>query len=631
MDQARFEQMVARLERESDASPRSYQLKVAALALLGFLILALIVGVAGFGLVLLAGIAVATLLTGGKALILLFKLGKLLLVLAIPLWLLVRSASQALFTRLPPPQGLELRRAEAPALFAAMDGMRRGMKGPRFHHVLVTDEMNAAVVQRPLFGLFGFPRNYLILGLPLLEALSAEEALAVVAHEYGHLAGSHSRFAAYIYRLRHSWGTIQAVAQQWQGWTGRPLQRIVGWYAPYFNAYTFVLARANEYQADAASAELVGAGVAASALKRVNISASQYDAFVESTLTTIRDLPAPPADLSAQWAARALQAPPAERAEQWLRRALERESQASDTHPVLRERLRALTGHAVSASELPAPVAASAALAWLGSGVAGLRETLQRQWHERVAQPWAQRHQELQTRLRRLEELEAMAEPDVDARIERLRLRIDLHPEIDHLPALVAFNAERPDTPLTLFLEGCVRLDQGDEGGIGVLERTIALDADATRPACEKIHAWLSQRADARAGAWADRWKERLAFEEDRSRQMHTLDLSHELRASGLGEAEIERAREVLRMGGEGVQRAFLARRVLPADPSIATYVLGLELTRWAAFRSKGPEIVKRLTDFEWPVHVFVCAMVDEHKALRTKLEALPGAQVVFR
>src|SRR6185436_18953469 len=115
------------------------------------------------------------------------------------------------------------------------------------------------------------------LGLPLLEALSPEEALAVVAHEYGHLAGSHSRFAAFIYRLRHSWETIQALSQQWQGWAARPLQAVVRWYAPYFNAYTFVLARANEYQADAASAELVGAGVATSALKRVNISSSQYD------------------------------------------------------------------------------------------------------------------------------------------------------------------------------------------------------------------------------------------------------------------------------------------------------------------------------------------------------------------
>ena len=90
---------------------------------------------------------------------------------AVPLWFLVKSAVQALFTRLPAPEGLEIMREQAPALFAAIDDMRRRMKGPRFHHVLVTDEMNAAVVQRPLFGLVGWPRNYLVLGLPLLEAL----------------------------------------------------------------------------------------------------------------------------------------------------------------------------------------------------------------------------------------------------------------------------------------------------------------------------------------------------------------------------------------------------------------------------------------------------------------------------
>jgi hypothetical protein len=50
--------------------------------------------------------------------------------------------------------------------------MRRQMKGPRFHRVLVVDEVNAAVVQRPAFGLVGWPRNHLLLGLPLLEALS---------------------------------------------------------------------------------------------------------------------------------------------------------------------------------------------------------------------------------------------------------------------------------------------------------------------------------------------------------------------------------------------------------------------------------------------------------------------------
>jgi Zn-dependent protease with chaperone function len=269
----RFKSMVARLEQESAVAPRRYRVKVALLALVGFAILALVLATVGFGLVALLGIAGALAFSGGAALLLLLKLGKLLFLLAVPLWFTLKSAVQALFLRLPAPAGREITRARAPALFAALDDMRARMAGPRFHHVLVVNELNAAVVQRPAFGLVGWPRNYLLLGLPLLECMTPDEAMAVVAHEYGHLAGSHGRFSAFIYRLRHSWGTLQAHMDHFQGWLARLVAPLVRWYAPYFNAYTYVLARADEYRADAASARLVGAGSAAHALKRVNLAA----------------------------------------------------------------------------------------------------------------------------------------------------------------------------------------------------------------------------------------------------------------------------------------------------------------------------------------------------------------------
>ena len=285
------------------------RLKVAALALLGLLILALLLGGMGLGLLLLLGVGAAVAFSGGAALILLLKLGKLLALLLIPFWYLLKSSVQALFVRLPKPRGQEVTRAQAPALFAAIDAMRSRMKGPPVHHVLVVDEVNAAIVQRPLLGLVGWPRNYLLLGLPLLESLPPEEALAVVAHEYGHLAGSHASFGAYIYRLRNTWATIQAHAEHLQGWLGRALLPLVRWFSPYFNAYTFVLARANEYEADAASAELVGANAAARALKRVNLVGPRYEAFMGQTFERIREDAAPPADISQRWAQHAVLPP----------------------------------------------------------------------------------------------------------------------------------------------------------------------------------------------------------------------------------------------------------------------------------------------------------------------------------
>ena len=75
----------------------------------------------------------------------------------------------------------------------------------RFDHVLLTEEFNAAVVQIPRLGILGWNRNYLIIGLPLMKALTRKQLAAVLAHELGHLAGGHARLGNWIYRLRLGW------------------------------------------------------------------------------------------------------------------------------------------------------------------------------------------------------------------------------------------------------------------------------------------------------------------------------------------------------------------------------------------------------------------------------------------
>lgn len=629
MDSTVFGQLVARVERESDLAPRAYRFKVALLAILGLGVLIVVIGIAGMGLFALAGIALVLALTGFKAAIVILKLGKVLLLLAWPMWVLVKSSLRALLVRLPSPQGHEITRSQAPALFAAMDDMRARMHGPRFHHVLITDDVNAAVVQRPMFGLVGWPRNYLILGLPLLESLSTQEALAVVAHEYGHLAGSHSRFAAYIYRLRLSWGTIGQFAEHQQGWASRPLKSLVGWYAPYFNAYTFVLARANEYQADAASADLVGADVAANALKRVHLTVAQRELFMKDVIDGIGTHDQPPADLAVRWADQTRCDPGREQAATWLREALERQSDLADTHPALKQRLEALQSSVTSEQATPAPVdGASAAHAWLGQHLMALRDLIQREWRERVSQAWGQRHEAIQTQRDRLATLLAVAEPDVEQAIELIRLRMQLEPEGEHLAALQDFNAAHPDHALGLFLEGDLRLSQDDESGLVILDRVMLLDPDATKPVCESAFAFFKKRRDeAGAEAYGERWRAREQLEQRQAQELSKLDVSHELRsAQDLDPQDRNKALAIVRTSGSAVKRAYLVRRVLPSAPNQLTYVIALELSAWARMRRQHASIVQSLAKQQWPMHVFICTVHGEQAALKDKVIALPGA-----
>lgn len=519
MEIDKFRSMVARLEQESARAPRQYRVKVAMLAMLGFAILGLVLATVGFGLVALAGIAGAMLFTGGAALLLLLKLGKLLFLLAIPLWFTLKSAVQALFIRLPAPQGHEITRAEAPALFAALDDMRSKMAGPRFHHVLVVGEVNAAVVQRPVFGLVGWPRNYLLLGLPLLECVAPDEALAIVAHEYGHLAGAHGRFSAFIYRLRLTWGTVQAYMEHFQGWLGRLVLPLVRWYGPYFNAYTYVLARADEYRADAASARLVGPHSAAQALKRVNLIAPRYDRFLQHTFQRAGNEALPPHDLLQRWASETCTEAAQADMQTWLDGALDREGHFTDTHPTLRARLGALfEGTQIVAALPPALDGAPASQAWFGNALPELRRALAQAWSMQVAAGWGERHAEVRRQRTRLEELRAMPAPDRDAQLELLRLSLHLEPGTDLRAPLAAFNAAYPGHAPGLYTEALARLDQDEREGLALLEQAMDIDADAVKPACERAYAWLCERKEtALAEQYAERWRRQDALESGRS------------------------------------------------------------------------------------------------------------------
>ncbi|MEG4802819.1 M48 family metallopeptidase [Microcoleus sp. ARI1-B5] len=132
-----------------------------------------------------------------------------------------------------------------------VDELTTKLQAPRFHNILLNREFNAAVVQVPRLGIFGWQKNYLLLGLPLMQSLSLEQFKAVRAHEVGHLSRNHSRFAGWIYRIRKTWLQIyERLHQSEQHGASILFNSFLEWYWPSFNAYSFILARMDEYEAD---------------------------------------------------------------------------------------------------------------------------------------------------------------------------------------------------------------------------------------------------------------------------------------------------------------------------------------------------------------------------------------------
>ena len=634
MDQQKFAALVQRLEETARVSPGRYLTSSIMVALLGIGILGVVIGAVILSAAALAGLVALAIASGGKALIVLAKLGKLVVALAIPAWVMLKSAFTLLFSRLPEPEGRALASEEAPRLFERLDEIHRHVGGPRVHQVLLTREMNAAIVQHPRLGLFGWEKNYLILGMPMLQALSEDEAFAVVAHEYGHLSGHHGRLGGFIYRLRLAWGRLQELSENWTDWGSRLIARLFRWYAPYFNAYTFVLARQNEYLADRTSAELAGVSAATRALLRTNVAAlHENEAFWPAMNQRATLEPDPPANLSCQWCESLAGEMNPKLIQCYLETVRNRRTDHFDTHPAPVDRLKALdVAFDASIGQRLEPVTRSAAEAWLGVSYQRITEQLDREWSGRVAEQWRTRHDYMQGRLARLRELEGLTSPGVDESWEMIGLMADVRPEEPLLPKVQALLDVAPDHLPARFRRGTLRLEMGDASGIDDLEAVMAQDSGAIIPGCEA--AWRfyenqhNEQAAAKAEAYAARWRERLAHDEAVRAELASLPPDPVLEPE-TSETLREAVAEVLRGSPKHVRVAYLLRRVLTSDPAVSDHVLAFETSR-LTFGEKGNETVKRLAAQEFPVPLFIVHLGSSSgKRLRGKIKAM-NAEPVF-
>jgi Zn-dependent protease with chaperone function len=96
-------------------------------------------------------------------------------------------------------------RANSPALFQMVDKLCADAAAPRVHRIVLDNELNAAAYQTGGFLSLVGGRRTLILGVPLLRMLNADETKAVIAHELGHFSRNHGRLGHWIYRVRAKW------------------------------------------------------------------------------------------------------------------------------------------------------------------------------------------------------------------------------------------------------------------------------------------------------------------------------------------------------------------------------------------------------------------------------------------
>jgi Zn-dependent protease with chaperone function len=511
--------------------------------------------------------------------------------------------------------GVEVTPRSSAQLHATVQALARAVGAPRVHRILVGRAHNASALQ-VRFGWIPWRRNTLILGYSLLATLSRDQMHAVIAHELAHLTHKHGRFSGAVHRTRRMWVQLLYELNRHRSLPAH-VSMLYRFYVPRLDRQAAAVSRRHEMIADRLAAEVAGAEAAAQALVAIEIGnyvlEQGYWTRFYDRVRQEPDVPNPYAAMSPRvWSE-------VDGKQEVMNRLLSAMTEASDTHPVLRDRLRAIN----QVPQWPKAPATSAAEELLGPNRSEVVEALAHEWMHERGPDWRRRHDDLRRRRERIAALEAGSSPtgeetfeygsllEEDGRVERA---LD-----EYRRAHAAGHAAAG------FAAGRLLLDRGDQKGVALIEAAMEADATLSEEGCRTIVDYLEARGrHADAHRFQARLNKEAAVGRIAQRERERLSVVDRFAPS---EAEVDRAALARIMRPERrVLRAYLVSKQLRHSRGMQTIL--------AVFSKNDelPDLAERLYNGRvLTKRVAVVVLGRHNEQIESVLRDVPGALVFER
>ena len=574
------EKLILKLQQSIQKDPKTYRLKVFILALLGNVYIGMMV------LFLLAMIPLLCL----SILVLKAFAIKLILIVGFFIWVILKS----LWVKQSPPQGYAIHAQDAPELFDIIQKLQQKLNAAPFHKVIIVEDLNAGVVQIPRFLGLGSSKNYLLIGLPLLKSLTVEQFTAVLAHEFGHLSKNHAQFSNWIYRQRIRWVQLVETLEQNQSRGDFLFRPFLSRFVPYFTAYSFPLAQANEYEADAIAVQLTSAQSAAEALTAVNII-GQYlnEKYWTEIYNRADETPQPLVTPFFNLSHELIHKVERENTSAWLSLSMQQPTTHLDTHPALQDRLKAIGLF----PEFQYPLNAPSADQLLGAQLEKVISAFDQMWQSDVATSWQERFQFIQSGKQRLLELEAQfkqgEELSIDEAFERAQLTQFIAKASDQACEQLSILSEKAPDHAEICMEyGKLLLEKSDHQGSSYLLRATQLNEFMSLTCYELLRDFYwGQKQTNQADHYHELLTQRFEIEENAQHERSQVHLNNKFISHDLTEIELNQLTESLKKI-KALKKAYFVKKKVDYLPHLPCYVLAFSTGSWYQLTNK-----KRIED----------------------------------
>jgi hypothetical protein len=320
-------------------------------------------------------------------------------------------------------------------------------------------------------------------------------------------------------------------------------------------------------------------------------------------------------------------------AQGWLDLAMTRQTDSTDTHPALSDRLKAIG----EAPRMALPAVEQAADRLLGSALEVVTASFDQRWKEQVAPAWQERYRKMQAHRRRLDELNARyasgAELTLEEAYDRAMLAELAGNDADGaLAQLRALHERGRDDARVCFGLGVRLLALKDASGVALVERAMQLDEDAILSGSGALrdYHWRIGRQE-EAFAWHQRMIERAQLLEAARRERDQVSVKEKFDRHGLSDAELSRLRESLR-AIPGLRKAYFVKKRVRYLQHATCYVLGYRVTAWYQLHNKAraQEVLRGIKEsIRFPGETLIMNVEGPYSQFGRRFRWMRGARVV--
>ncbi len=540
--------------------------------------------------------------------------------------IILYSIGRGVFFRPEPVNGIKLERETAPALFDDVDEIARVLGARKCDGIFVDFDFNAYAVQFHRWGIVGPIRNYVLIGMPLMDAMSREHIRSTLAHEVGHLLLKHGARARRWYAMMEIYESIRHNVPGIVWYLFGPF---ANWYLPRFYARLQPVSLRDEFEADAREARVTSPEIAGQALCLLSIGSTRYSRAIRGYCQSavIQEAHDPSALAAAVY--ESLRSWTRADAEKALTQSLRAATDIEGSHPALSERLAAL-GAEPSA---PDPVPTCASDEYFGK----TREEFAALAAHHFMENSSDYHEMVETTRKAKELKEKMSEriANGEATHDEAVDYIDAVGVADGTttvkPLIDAYVRRFPSSAKLHYFRGMASLHDYNDDGIDDLIKASELEPEIAMSVTETIYQYLlllgrteeafefRRRRDALSDDVRDVFDRRLKVPKDQAYE--TADFS---------ENELQVIREVLTQI-KAIGRAYLARRVVSRSP-LTLYDLVLFPRKFrmiADGKTLTNSIEARLAGLDRTINVHFGPWLA--KDLVRRIKSVPDSEVYFR